>query len=31
MVETTEAKQVSRAASTVVYPALDFGIKPSRR
>lgn len=28
MVETTEAKQVCRAASTVVYPALDFGIKP---
>ncbi|MFP9193922.1 hypothetical protein ACLI4Q_20150 [Natrialbaceae archaeon A-CW1-1] len=28
MVETTEAKQVSRAASTIVYPALDFGIKP---
>ncbi|MFP9193932.1 transposase [Natrialbaceae archaeon A-CW1-1] len=28
MVETTEAKQVSRSASTVVYPALDFGIKP---
>ncbi|WP_235019648.1 hypothetical protein [Natrialba sp. INN-245] len=27
MVETTEAKQVCRAASTVVYPALDFGIK----
>jgi hypothetical protein len=28
MVETTEAKQVCRAASTLVYPALDFGIKP---
>lgn len=28
MVETTEAKQVCRAASTLVYPSLDFGIKP---
>jgi len=28
MVETTEAKQVCRAASTIVYPALDFGTKP---
>ncbi len=28
MVETTEAKQVCRAASTVVYPALEFDIKP---
>ncbi|UHQ98088.1 transposase (plasmid) [Natrinema zhouii] len=28
MVEIDEAKQVCRAASTVVYPALDFGIKP---
>src|SRR6056297_4018524 len=27
MVETTEAKQVCRAVSTVVYPALDFGVK----
>jgi len=27
MVKTTEAKQVCRAASTVVYPALDFDIK----
>jgi hypothetical protein len=28
MVDTTEAKQVCRAASTLIYPALDFGIKP---
>ncbi len=28
MVETIEAKQVCRAASTVVYPRLDFDIKP---
>jgi hypothetical protein len=28
MVDTTEAKQVCRAASTLLYPALDFGIKP---
>lgn len=28
MVETAEAKQVCRAAFTVVYPALDFDIKP---
>jgi hypothetical protein len=28
MVETTEAKQVCRAASTHLYPALNFGIKP---
>jgi len=28
MVETTGEKQVCRAASTLVYPALDFGIKP---
>jgi len=28
MVETIEAKQVCRAASTVVYPGLDFDIKP---
>jgi hypothetical protein len=28
MVDTTEAKQVCRAASTLVYPVLDFGIKP---
>ena len=28
MVETTEAKQVCRAASTLLYPALEFGIKP---
>ena len=27
MVETTEAKQVCRAASTVLYPQLDFGVK----
>ncbi|WP_114579695.1 transposase [Saliphagus sp. LR7] len=28
MVDTDEAKQVCRAASRVVYPELDFGIKP---
>ncbi len=28
MVETAEAKQVCRAASTLVYPALDFDRKP---
>ena len=28
MVETTEAKQVSRAASTLLFPALEFGAKP---
>ncbi len=28
MAETIEAKQVCRAASTVVYPRLDFNIKP---
>ncbi|SEP30821.1 hypothetical protein SAMN05216388_10752 [Halorientalis persicus] len=28
MVETTETKQVCRAVSTLLYPALDFGIKP---
>ena len=28
MVETTEAKQVRRAASTIVYPALGFEINP---
>ena len=28
MVDTTEAKQVCRAASPLVYPALDFDIKP---
>lgn len=28
MVETGEAKQVCRAASTLVYPALSFDIKP---
>ena len=28
MVETTEAKQVCRSVSSVVYPELDFGIKP---
>ncbi|ARS90084.1 transposase [Natrarchaeobaculum aegyptiacum] len=28
MVETTEATQLCRAASTVVYPALEFDIKP---
>ncbi|QOS13510.1 ISH7-type transposase ISHgi17 (plasmid) [Haloferax gibbonsii] len=28
MVSTAEAKQVCRAASTLLYPALDFGIKP---
>ncbi|MFC4989009.1 hypothetical protein [Saliphagus infecundisoli] len=28
MVDTDEAKQVCRAASSVVYPELDFGIKP---
>ena len=27
MVDTTEAKQVCRAASTLLYPALDFGSK----
>jgi hypothetical protein len=27
MVDTTEVKQVCRAASTLLYPALDFGIK----
>lgn len=28
MVETTEAKQVSRAAATVLYPELSFDVKP---
>jgi hypothetical protein len=28
MVDTTEAKQVCHAASTLLYPAVDFGIKP---
>jgi hypothetical protein len=28
MVDTTEAKQVCRAASTLVYPVLQFGVKP---
>ena len=28
MVDTIEAKQVCRAASTLLYPALYFGIKP---
>ncbi|SEP12015.1 hypothetical protein SAMN04487948_1159 [Halogranum amylolyticum] len=28
MVDTTEAKQVCRAASTLVYPVLEFGVKP---
>ena len=28
MVETDEAKQVCRSVSSVVYPELDFGIKP---
>jgi len=28
MVETAEAKQVSRAASTLLFPALEFGVKP---
>ena len=28
MVTTREAKQVCRAASSLVYPALNFGIKP---
>jgi hypothetical protein len=28
MVETTEAKQVSRAASTLLFPGLEFGVKP---
>lgn len=27
MLKTTEAKQASRAAATMLYPALDFGIK----
>ena len=26
MVQTTEAKQVCRAASTVLFPALEFGV-----
>ena len=30
MVDVDEAKQVCRAASSVVYPELDFGIKPCR-
>ena len=28
MVQTTEAKQVCRAASTVLFPKLEFGVKP---
>ena len=28
MVQTAEAKQVCRAASTVLFPALEFGVKP---
>jgi len=28
MVQTTEAKQVCRAASTVLFPELEFGVKP---
>ncbi|MFB6202718.1 MAG: transposase [Halorhabdus sp.] len=28
MVETSEAKRVCRSVSSVVYPELDFGIKP---
>ena len=28
MVDTAEAKQVCRATSTLLYPAIDFGIKP---
>ena len=28
MVDTAEAKQVCRAASTLVYPVLEFGVKP---
>lgn len=28
MVQTTEAKQDCRAASTVLFPALEFGVKP---
>jgi hypothetical protein len=28
MVETAEAKQVCRAASTLLYPELDFNVKP---
>ena len=28
MVQTVEAKQVRRAASTVLFPELEFGVKP---
>ena len=28
MVGTAEAKQVSRAASTLLFPGLEFGVKP---
>ena len=31
MVQTSEAKQLCRAASTVLFPELEFGVKPCRK